>query len=460
MYYSRITYGFLSSWKVKSDRKPLIVRGARQVGKSFLIEEFGRREFENLVVVDFEKESSMRRLFAAEEEVSRVLKQLEMVKNVPIRPGKTLLFLDEIQACPSAISKLRYFYEDLPEYHVISAGSLLEFTLEQEIKSFPVGRVEFVYMFPFVFEEYLDAIGEARLVEFIHGIEPRSSIPETVAEKLRRLFRDYLIVGGMPELVKKFATASGMKEVQNAAEGLIRTLEEDFRKYRTRFDPHHLEFIFNEVPKWLGQQVNYSKMGQSLITAQQISKGVGLLQKAMLVTMANAVTSAQFPLASRGKTHPKLFYLDVGLAQFRSRITREIMEAVSISSVYKGGLAEQFAAQEILALTGQTTKPELFFWVSENRTSNADVDFILPHGSHAIPVEVKSGKGTTLASLHRFNSLYKPPLSVRIYDGNLSLEKISVKLSSGGDVSYLLLSIPHFLIRQLPRLIDLALTPR
>lgn len=454
MYFPRLLFSDLLQWKMRPDHKPLIVRGARQVGKSFLIEEFGRREFKNVAVVNFEKEMSMRRLFASEEQIKRILNQIEIVKNISIVPEGTLLFLDEIQACPDAITRLRYFYEEFPRYHVIAAGSLLEFVLDEQIRSFPVGRVETMYLYPLVFEEYLGAIGEGKLLKLMDGIGHNETLPDIIAQRLKELFRDYLIIGGMPEPVKKFILTSSMMDAQEAAENLIKTLEEDFRKYKTRFDAAHLEFIFGEIPKWIGRQINYSKFGSTMLTPQQVSKGVELLRKAMLITKVNAITSAQFPIVPRIKVHPKLFYLDVGLAQNRNRITKEIMDSPLISSIYGGGLAEQFVAQEILALAGSAKKPELFFWVSENRTSTADVDFVLPFKNYIIPVEVKSGRGTSLASLHRFNALYKPPISVRVHEGNIHLETINVRLSTGERISYELLSIPHFLIRQLPRLIS------
>ena len=454
MYLPRFLFSELLKWKRQADHKPLIVRGARQVGKSFLIEEFGRREFKNVAVVNFEKEMTMRRLFASEEQIKRILNQIEIAKNLSIEPENTLLFLDEIQACPDAIAKLRYFYEEFQKYHVIAAGSLLEFVLDEKIKSFPVGRVETLYLYPLVFEEYLDALGEEKLLKFMSAIGPDETLPDIVSGKLKNLYRDYLIIGGMPEPIKKFLLTSSMMDARKTAENLVQTLDEDFRKYKTHFDVSHLEFIFGEVPKWIGRQINYSKFGSTLLTSQQVSKGVELLRKAMLVTKINAITSAQFPLAPRTKIHPKLFYLDVGLAQNRNRITKEILDSELLSSVYGGGLVEQFVAQEILALTGPAQKPELFFWVSENRTSTAEVDFVLPFKNHIIPVEVKSGRGTSLVSLHRFNVLYNPPVSIRVYEGDICLETIAVKLSTGEKISYKLLSIPHFLIRQLPRFLS------
>lgn len=443
----------LVEWRSKKGRKPLILRGGRQVGKTFLVTQFGKRFFENCVVLNFEKESTVRKIFETEEDVKKIIRQIEIIKNAVIHPEKTLLFFDEIQDCPSAIGKLRYFYEEVPQVPIIAAGSLLEFVLDHEIQSFPVGRVEFLYLFPVTFEEYLSALEETQTQQFLENISPTQKIPEAIHETCRQHLRDYFLVGGMPELVAHFAESRSLKEVQSMMEALLQTAEEDFRKYRTRFNPHHLAFIFRELPKWIGKRVNLTKLGEPDLTPAQVSLGVKLLGQAMLIHRVGPVFSLKFPLHSKPRAHPKIIFLDLGLAQYLNHISQEIIVTNKLSSIYEGGLAEQFVAQELLAVLGRGGKPELNFWTSDNPKSLAEVDLIFPHEEHIIPVEIKSGQGGRLASLHQFNLLYKPPLSVRLYDGPLMQEKISVNLPTQQKISYPLLSVPLYLVSQIPRLI-------
>lgn len=458
MILSRTLKKQLLQWRKNPRRKPLILRGARQVGKSFLVTQFAKEHYENCVVLNFEKEAAVRRLFQTQEEVKNILSQLEIMKNCSIHPEKTLLFFDEIQACPEAITKLRYFYEELPHYPLISAGSLLEFALDDEVHSFPVGRVEFLYLFPLTFEEYLENKGEEKLLQFLKGIKPLSGIPQAIHDQCNQHLKEYFLVGGMPEIVARFLESHRFMGVQTLMEGLLQNLKEDFRKYKTRFDPSHLEFIFEEIPKWVGRQVHFSKLGGTHLTSAQVSKGCQLINKAMLIAMAKATTSPHFPLTSKGKIHPKLFFLDIGLLQFQNRISEEILKSENLSSLYRGMLAEQFVHQEILALLGTTRKPETFFWVSEDRKQASEIDFIFPHRQYVIPVEVKAGKGTTLASLHQYNTRYHPPLSVRIYNGPLQWETIRVFLPSQKEIQYPLLSLPLYLTSELPRLMELYQT--
>lgn len=442
------------AWRGRQGRKPLILRGARQVGKSALITEFGRREFDNTVVLNFEKDRRFRQLFEEVDDVKDILAQVEIIANCRIIPGKTLLFLDEIQDCPASIGRLRYFYEEVPELHVVSAGSLLEFALDEGIRSFPVGRVEFLYLFPLVFEEYLGASDHPNLTDYLQTVTIQKGIQAPLATLLRDELRRYVLVGGMPEIVTRYLEHSSLQEAQLAMEGLLATLQADFRKYRTRFDPHHIELVFSELVKWMGQKLNLSKIAATVsLSSLQISTAVALLAKAMLMYRNSAVSALQFPLQAKSKVQPKFVFLDVGLGQHLNHIHSEILSSANLSVIYRGALMEQFVAQELLVLSGTRLGPALFHWESEKKTAQAEVDFIFPYQNALIPIEVKAGKGTTLGSLHQFALIHRPPVSVRIYDGPLALEKISVKLPTGQVLSYPLLSLPPFLIRQLPRFI-------
>ena len=454
MIFQRKLLGQLIQWHSQKGRKPLILRGARQVGKTSLVTHFGQNHFKNCIIINFETDSSVRKIFETQDDVVEILKQIEVIKNTSIIPEETLLFLDEIQVCPAAIGKLRYFFEKLPRYPVIAAGSLLEFALDEETASFPVGRVQFLYLYPLNFQEYLLACGEKKLHEYLQGIHVIKPIPEAIHDKLKQQLKNYFLTGGMPEVVSTFLGTNSIQRCQEVMVSLLQTAQEDFRKYRTRFDPHHLEHVFRNVPKWIGKRVNLTKLGESELGPTQVMLGIRLLAQAMLVYRVNPVSSLQFPLCSKPKIHPKLIFLDVGLAQNLNRVSQEIISARQLSSVYEGGLAEQFVAQEILSLLGEKTKPEIFFWISENKKSTAEVDFIYPCGGTILPVEVKSGGSGRLASLHRFCFLHRPPLAIRIYDGPLTREKISLSLSTSQKVSYSLLSVPLYLTGQLSRILE------
>lgn len=441
------------SWQVKKRRKPLIVRGARQVGKTSVITHFGKTHFKNYVVLNFENEAHVRRIFETQNDVREILKQIEVYKNTTIRPEETLLFLDEIQACPAAIGRLRYFFEEIPQYPVIAAGSLLEFTLDDEIRSFPVGRVEFLYLFPLNFSEFLQAIGEEKLHDYLSTVAPDQKIPEALHAKFRQHLRDFFLVGGMPEAVATFCDTGSIQQTQSVMNSLMQTLQEDFRKYRTRFDPYHLEFIFQEITKWIGKRINFTKLGGAELTPTQVTTGMRLLQQAMLIHWVHPVSSLKFPLHKKSRVHPKMVFLDLGLAQVMNRISQEIITTPSLSSIYQGGLAEQFVSQEILTSLAEQGKPEMFFWTSENKKSVAEIDLLLPLKASLIPVEIKSGEGGRLASLHQFNFLHSPRLSLRVYDGPLTQEKVSVLLPTQEKISYPLLSIPLYLTNQIFRLI-------
>ncbi len=451
MFIERSLYSCLQEWKRNETRKPLIIRGARQVGKTSLITHFGKSEYENLLHVDLEREHPVRNIFSSGETVSTMIRQLEVIKKIPVTEN-TLLFLDEIQSSPAAVSVLRYFYEDLPKIPVMAAGSLLEFTLDDDIRSFPVGRVEFLYLYPLSFREYLASKKEVPLLDFLKNVSPDEKIPDVLVNHARGLLREYWLVGGMPDVARHFLEKGSFKKSDEVTENLISTLEEDFRKYRTRFDFRILEFLFRETCKWIGRRVNYSKLGGGTYRVAQVSTGLDLLEKAMLVRRVNPVGFPQFPLQKLGKLHPKISFLDMGLVQSINRISEDILSSPQLSSVYQGGLAEQFVAQEMPALIHQKTKPELFFWSAEKKGSTAEVDYLYPLGGRLIPVEVKAGKGGSLSSLHQYNSLFHPPLSIRIYDGPLSLETIDVKLPLDKRARYPLLNLPLYMISEIPRL--------
>ncbi|MFH1652658.1 MAG: AAA family ATPase [Pseudomonadota bacterium] len=450
MFIPRKAEKFLKNWKERAKRKPLIVRGARQTGKSWLVEEFGKNHFEHLVVVNLEKEGNLRKIFERESEIKKIVSEIELLKGIPIISGKTILFIDEIQQCPKAIGLLRYFYEDFSELHVIAAGSLLEFVLEKESLSFPVGRVEFLYLFPLCFEEFLLGRGEDKLVEFMSNLDPFEPVSSPIHEKLKAQLKDFFLVGGMPEATAEFLRDMRYKDCEPVWESIIETYRDDFKKYSKRVNVEHLEVIFLQAPKWAGQQVNLTQLGQEEIRAREVKRALALLERAMLVHLAHRIKSISFPmLPSLGK-RSKMLFLDLGLVQYVNRISREIVESTNLSCVYKGGFAEQYVGQELLMLIGSKRRPEIFYWRQDEPRRMSEIDYIYPHESSLLPVEVKAGKGTTLASLHQFVHQFHPPFAVRIYDGELNIRTIESALSQANErVKYKLLSVPLYLTHRL-----------
>ncbi|MBI2092696.1 MAG: ATP-binding protein [Deltaproteobacteria bacterium] len=454
MYIKRLGEGFLREWRERGNRKPLIIRGARQTGKSRLVEQFGREKFEHTAVINFEKEPQFKAFFEKASDIKMLTSEIEVIKNIPIIPGKTLLFIDEIQQCPEAITKLRYFYEDFPELHVIAAGSLLEFVLESGLASFPVGRVEFYYLFPLCFREYLGGCGEAKLLEYLDSVGPRQNIEQLIHQKLRKMLKEYMLVGGMPEACAQFLTTRRYKDVEPVWESIIQTYRDDFKKYSKRGNTDNIEFAFTEAPHVVGQEMNLTKFGQGAIRPREVKVTLRLLERAMIVHNVHQIKHASFPLTPLFGKRSKLVFLDVGLVQYINHISAEILESQDYSAIYKGGIAEQLVGQELLPFTGSTRHPELYYWHKDRTKGTAEVDYIYPHVSQILPVEVKAGKGGSLASLHQFMFEYKKPLALRIYDGELHYEMIDVALPQSGRAQYPLLSIPLYLIHRLPKLVS------
>lgn len=454
MYIRRIGEGFLKKWRERKSGKPLIIRGARQTGKSRLVEQFGREHFENTVVINFEKEPQFKAFFEKAADVRKLVSGIEVIKNASIIPGKTLLFMDEIQQCPEAITKLRYFYEEFPELHVIAAGSLLEFVLESGLVSFPVGRVEFYYLFPLCYREYLGGCGEAKLVEYLDSVGPRQKIEPLIHQKLRDVLKEYMLVGGMPEAGVQFLTSRRYKDIEPVWEGIIQTYREDFKKYSKRVNTDNIEFVFTEAPHVIGQEVNLTKFGQGAIRPREVKVAVRLLERAMIVHNVHQIKHSSFPLAPLFGKRSKFVFLDVGLVQYINHISAEIAESRNFSTIYKGGIAEQLVGQELLPLTGSTRHPELFYWHKDRTKGTAEVDYVYPYSDHILPIEVKAGKSGSLASLHQFMFEHKKPLAIRIYDGELSYETINVTLPQSERIRYPLLSIPLYLTHRLPELVQ------
>ncbi|MFN0049744.1 MAG: ATP-binding protein [Cytophagales bacterium] len=382
----------LLDWKKKPNRKPLIVNGARQVGKSWLVSHFGQQYFEGKVlVVNFERSKNLHRIFKADFDVKRIVFELNLALNTNIEVGKDLLFFDEIQACPDALGSLRYFYEEMPDLHLIAAGSLLDFEFRD--KAFPVGRVETMNIYPMTFYEFLKARGKDNLTKLLEM--PFSSVPDHTEQFFEEDFNLYLIVGGMPECVKYFVETNdwvGLKKIQN---DLLYSYEQDFKKYQPNISSDCLLDILENCTKYIGNQIIYTKLSERF-TSPTIKKGVGLLEMARLIYKVQNVSIGSLPLCASGKQF-KVFYLDVGLLLRKSNLEyQHLYIKKELSAAFQGMLAEQFVAQQLIAQTNQNT----FYWARTESGATSEIDFVVQKEGKILPIEVKAGKSGSLKSLH------------------------------------------------------------
>lgn len=407
----RILEKQLLEWKESKRRKPLILRGARQVGKTWLVENILAEEFENFVKIDLEKMNNLHIYFEGELDPRKIVNYLEL-STKPITPGKTLLFLDEIQACPRAITALRYFYEDMPELHVIAAGSLLEFAFGEI--SIPVGRVQYMQIYPMSFYEYLNTIrGESLAGE---SLKHPDTVDEQVQNILLEELRRYIFIGGMPECVKTFSDSGSMLETFKVQSEIIESYRDDFSKYKPHVDSACLDAVFLNCAKSVGEQLIYTKLNDAH-TGQTNRKAFDLLNKAGVLKKIPSCNPSGLPLgATANQKKFKASILDIGLMQRLCQTPVDLeLQRKDLLAMFRGKLAEQFVAQELLAYHG----PDLFYWSRDTRGSSAEVDYLLTFNGKIYPIEVKSGAAGSLKSLHMLLQKYTNcPRGLVFYDGN------------------------------------------
>lgn len=384
----------LLQWHNQKSSKPLILRGARQVGKTWAVKRFATLHLNNRIhIVDFEKHPDWHQVFEKNLNVKRIISELELLLNKTITPGRDLLFFDEIQSCPRAIMSLRYFYEDMPGLKVIAAGSLLEFALKEI--SFPVGRVEFMNMYPMVFAEFLYGLGKGIMAKNL--IKGSLDFSENIHDMFFEQLRLYFFIGGMPECVKTYRNTDKLKNVFKIQEGLIEAYRADFAKYAPYSDKRCLNSVLTNTARFSGQQIKYTRLADGF-TQPTNKKAFDLLNMARIIYKIPCTSSGRLPLgvlASERKF--KALIVDIGLMQYLCglNISEEIYKK-DLLNIYNGALAEQFAGQEMLAYGDN----QLYYWARDAKSSNAEVDYLLQRNGRILPVEVKSGSAGRLKSLH------------------------------------------------------------
>jgi uncharacterized protein len=400
----------ITEWRDSPRRKPLIVRGARQVGKTWVVENFLAKQFDRFVKIDMEKRRDIHTHFHGDLDPKKILAFLELEAG-RIIPGKTLLFFDEIQACPRAIMALRYFYEQMPELHVVAAGSLLEFAFGEI--SIPVGRVQYLLMHPMTFYEYLLAMGKEPMAE--QALISPATVDETIQKMILKELRSYFFVGGMPECVKTYRDSSSMVEVFRVQTEILDSYRDDFSKYKPRIDTICLDAVFLGVARSIGEQLKYTRINKGH-SGQMNHKAFDILAKAKVIHKIPSCNPSGLPLgATANQKKFKAAMLDIGLLQRICQVPVELeLKEENLLAIYRGKLAEQFVAQELLAWYGT----ELFYWARETRGSNAEVDYLTVCQGNIYPIEVKSGTGGSLRSLHLMLEQYlNCPKGLVLYSG-------------------------------------------
>lgn len=401
----RIIFSALRNWKEQATRKPLLIRGARQVGKTWVVRELGKL-FKEFIEINFELYPEAKKIFHRDLDPTRLIRDLSLLVGKSIVSGEALIFFDEVQEEPKAIQALRYFYELLPAQHVIAAGSLLDFELEKI--GMPVGRVSSLYMYPLSFLEFLAAQNEALLIEMIVEHKEATPVSEPVHLKLLRLLGEYFAIGGMPEAVACWREFGDLEKCAAIHRAIVDTYRQDFNKYVQKFQIKYVDLLFNLIPARLSKRFKFSEVPGEY-RKRDLQPALELLVKAGVVHKIIHSSGAGIPLGAQAKPDTfKLIFLDLALAQSILGLDAAswLLEP-EVNFVNKGGITEAFCGQEILAYSSFDLKSQLYFWQRQERSSSAEVDYLLQRHQQILPVEVKSGAPGTLKSLRLFLDAHK-----------------------------------------------------
>lgn len=409
----------LFNWKERKDRLPLLLRGARQVGKSYIVEEFGKKAFRNIVIVNFEFRPELKQCFTTFDPVE-IINKLQLLMAEAIEAEKTLLFLDEIQECPNAIMALRYFKEKYARLAVIGAGSLMEFALNNPNFRMPVGRVQFIYLEPLSFGEFLTASGNEQLRHYLGEIRLNSVFDGAVHKKLMDLLRIYLIVGGMPAVVKEYLESRNFLSCQRIQNSLLQTYRSDFGKYAKSSEHKYLQKVLDEAPRLVGDRIKYANIDADS-KSRDIKQAFNLLKLSGIIYPVYATAASGLPLEAQvNEMKFKLNFLDVGLMQNACGLQAELTLTNDFIQINSGAVTEQFIGQELRAHSDSYLKRGLFFWARDKKNSSAEVDYVMAIDSLILPIEVKAGKTGRLKSLKLFIGEKKSLFGVRFSQEKLS----------------------------------------
>lgn len=445
----------LQYWFDKSNRKPLVIRGARQVGKSTLVRLFAEQQNLNLAEVNLERHADLGDIFGRKDPVS-LIDVLEALPNMNAIASNSLLFLDEIQAVPEAIPALRYLYEDMSQLPVVAAGSLLEFVLSDHHFSMPVGRVEYLHLGPMTFTEFLQALGESKLASIISDFNVGDEIHPLIHNRMLDLLRIYFFVGGMPEAISIYAHSRRLKDVSEVHNSIIETYRDDFPKYIGSRNLSRIQKVFNFAARNVGKKVKYSQFSNQ-DKSVTIKADIELLCMARVLSKVVHSHCSGLPLqADMEEKAYKLIFLDVGLMNAICGLGWNTVSQITDNVlINEGVIAEQFIGQHLLDMLSKSPNHELTYWLREGRSSNAEVDYVVAINGEVVPIEIKAGATGSLKSLHQFVGEKGVSFAVRFDAGMPSTQSINTIIRRGErsiDVSYQLISLPLYLVERLPDL--------
>ena len=434
----------IEKWRLKEPRKPLVIRGARQVGKTTLVNQFAA-QYEQYIYLNLELAED-KDPFEKFTSIENLINTLFFLKNKTLaKKSTTLIFIDEIQQVLKALNTLRYFYEFAPEISVIAAGSMLETLFDKNI-SFPIGRVEYKVIRPVSFPEFLSAIGETSALEQLTQI-PVAAFAQT---KLLTLFHTYALIGGMPEIVQHYATHKDLVALAPIYDSLISGYLDDVEKYaKSNAQIQHIRHCIKNSFSQAGKRIKFERFGNSSYKSREMGEALRVLEKALLLQLIYPSTTATLPIVPDIKKSPRLQILDSGLLNYFVGLQKEIIGTNDLNNIYQGTLIEHLIGQELLAVQYNTLSA-LQFWVREKKESTAEVDYLFSFDGLIIPIEVKSGKEGTLKSLHSFMDLAPHKMAIRFYAGEL---KISDAITQNGK-KYQILNLPYYLGSQIEKYID------
>ena len=452
----------LKEWLYRPRRKPLVLRGARQVGKSTLVELFCEAEAgRDLVTVNLERHPHLAQAFASNDPAA-ILNLVGAVSDTPLS-DRSILFLDEIQAAPSAFASLRYFFEDMPQRPVVAAGSLMEFMLSDHTFSMPVGRIEYLNLGPMTFTEFLKAVGHDRLAREIETFEwplgeDSSGLHPLIHRRLLEFLRLYQFVGGMPEAVRVYSESGSLPAVSAVHSGIVDTWRDDFPKYAARRDLTRMLRVFQFAARNPGRKVKYSNVSPDDQSAT-VRRDIDLLEMARVIARVTHSQCSGLPLqADVNEKVFKLIFLDVGLMNAVCGLGWQTLANLTHTQLINAGpAAEQFIGQHLQYLLAERPSRELTYWLREGRSNNAEVDYVADFGGCIVPIEVKAGRAGTLKSLHQFVFEKHVPFAVRFHAEPPALQVVDAEVRrrhGAGRVRYRLLSLPLYLVERLPHMVD------
>lgn len=442
--FKRTAIRYLRQWAEKEERKPLVLRGARQVGKTTLVELFAK-EFDTYIYLNLEEKETAE-LFAADYSFEDLLAGIYFkAKEKQDTHKRTLIFIDEIQNEPKAVQTLRYFYEKRPDLYVIAAGSLLESLMGRHI-SFPVGRVEYMALHPCTFEEFLMAMGMEDLAESVAQLQ----VPQSLHTYTLDLFKKFMIVGGLPEAVANYAQHQDFVRLNGVFNSLLSGYRDDVEKYASKpREQDAIRYILNYGWTFAGHRIQFAKFTSSSFKSADVSNAFRTLEKTLLLELVYPQTTASFPILPDLKKSPKLLWLDTGLVNYVAGMQEDLLFSADSDELWNGDIAEHVVAQELLGATVNFGEKRMF-WVRDAKNSQAEVDFLIRYKAHLLPIEVKTGSNSKLKSLHLFMEESKEKVALRFWNGPMTSDVIT---KQNGD-SFTLYNIPLYYAGHLPAFLE------